>query len=449
MEDVLLNPGQLVCDGRYEILETLGRGGMGVVYKARSVSLKREVAIKMLTHIDEDLMRRLTSEAQLLAKIHHPAVLEIYDFVKEGSLGPMLVLEYVPGQDLSTLFGTPMAIDEAVDLMLAICSGVAACHRYAIIHRDIKPSNIRILDGTDWRKRVKILDFGIAIPHDSPIRRAQMARITRVGTVPGTPNFTAPELLRGEVPDERCDQYGLAILLYMAVTGREPFPDLKGQELIRTVLQGGWVAARLFRPDIPAGLERVLTRALDKDPRNRFDTVIDFACALLPFATPKGNELWTYYFTRAKRPVAKELLEAVSAANSAQPAVPLVKRIEPLDWPAARGPAPSPRPQAVAPTVVDAMPKRPRSPAAPPASKQEPDKIERRHLLRGRRLMDGAPPDAPLAGRTLWAFVAGAVVGATVCMVVVFIGLLFMQRHHDGNGQPEPVLAPASAPAPK
>ncbi|HEX7499853.1 MAG TPA: serine/threonine-protein kinase, partial [Polyangia bacterium] len=349
MDDVILSPGEIICDGRYQILHALGQGGMGVVYKARSLALKRDVAIKMLTHIDDKLRQRLRFEGDLLAQIDHPAVVKIYDFVESSPQGPMLVLEYVPGSDLSSVLGKPMEISEAVDLLLAICNGVVACHRIGIVHRDLKPSNIRLVEGADWRSRVRILDFGIAIPYDSPIIKARQARITQMGVVPGTPCFIAPELLRHEEPDDKCDQYGLAIIFYMLLTGREPFPGLDGKDLVQAILQGNYLSPRIARHEIPAELEEAIVRALDTDPRKRFDSVVDLAFALLPFASAKAGSYWTHIFTNARRPVPRRLLEPVSAANADRAVVPLVQRIEVIDAPKAH-----PRPQP--PTVVEPMP---------------------------------------------------------------------------------------------
>ncbi len=422
MDDVILNPGEVICDGRYEIIHALGQGGMGVVYKARSLALKRDVAIKMLTHIDEDLRQRLRREGDLLAKIDHPAVVQIYDFMETGPQGPMLVLEYVPGRDLGSVLGKPMAISEAADLLLAICSGVAACHRFGIIHRDLKPSNIRLAEGTEWRTRVKILDFGIAIPYDSPIIKARQARITQMGVVPGTPCFTAPELLRSEEPDDKCDQYGLAVLLYMALTGREPFPELAGKELVVAILQGSYLSARFLRHQIPTDLEQILVRALDTDPRKRFASVVDFAFALLPFASPKAGSYWTHYFTNARRPVSRRLLEPVSAANRGQPVVPLVQRIEVM-----AGPPPTATPRHQPPTVVDSMPA-PIPAATPPRSARTPDGAPSAEEVRVGRRPGRSRPQADSSNDFLRSYLTGLGIGVAGIIVVVLAYLIFQAK---------------------
>ena len=336
----------------------LGRGGMGIVYKARSLSLKRDVAIKMLTHADDELLRRFDREAALLAQVDHPAVVKIFDFRDSGKWGPLLVMEYLQGRDLSRVFKGPMAVAEAVDIILGVCSGIYACHKRKILHRDIKPRNVFLLAANDWRERIKILDFGLAISHDSPLLAAFQARITQMGAVAGTPRFIAPELVRGEEPDDKCDQYAIAMLLYMALTGHSPFFDLEGKDLLYAIRQGDYLAPQLLRKDLPPELTRILVRALDLDPQKRFASVVEFAFALIPFATPKANGRWTRLFTDASRPVARELYEPVSARHAGQPAVPPIKEIKPLfDRAPAQTCAIIQKPYSEPPTTVDERPR--------------------------------------------------------------------------------------------
>ena len=425
MDDVILNPGEIICDGRYEILQVLGQGGMGVVYKARSLALKREVAIKMLTQVDDDLRQRLLREGDLLAQVEHDAVVKIYDFVESGPHGPMLVLEYVPGRDLTSVLGKPMAINEAVDLLLAICSGVVACHRVGIVHRDLKPSNIRLVEGTEGRTQVRILDFGIAIPYDSPIIKARQARITQMGVVPGTPCYTAPELIRREEPDDKCDQYGLAIILYMLLTAREPFPALEGKELMQAILQGNYLSPRFLRHDLPRELEQIIVRALDTAPRKRFDSVVDFALVLVPFASTKAGGYWTRVFTNAKRPIPRRLLGPVSAPNAVPAAVPLVKRIEVID-----GAKEPPRPQP--PTVVEPMPAPKPAPARTPVRTVTLDPPDRVAASPGQARVGRRPghsaPRALASNDFLRSYVKGLIIGAAGIIVVVFAYLIFQAK---------------------
>jgi serine/threonine protein kinase len=331
----------------------------------------------------------------------------------------MLVLEYVPGHDLTSLLGKPMDISDAVDLLLAICSGVVACHRLGIVHRDLKPGNIRLVEGTDWRSRVRILDFAIAIPYDSPIIKARQARMTQTGVVVGTPCFIAPELLRHEEPDDKCDQYGLAILLYMLLTGREPFPNLDSKDLVQAILHGNYLSPRVLRHDLPGELEQVMVRALRTDPRKRFDSVIDFAFALLPFASTKAGSYWNQIFTNARRPVPRELLGAVSEANPVHPVVPLVKRIEVID-----GPKAPLRPQP--PTVVDPMPAPPprpaRAPLPNPPAQAAPGQVQ--VVRRAGR----SEAKATSSNELLRGYIKGLIIGAVGIIVVVLAYLIFRTK---------------------
>jgi serine/threonine-protein kinase len=448
LDDVILNPGEVICDGRYEILNMLGQGGMGVVYKARSLSLKRDVAIKMLTHIDDAMKTRFSREAELLAKINHPAVVKLHDFIKAGAQGPLLVMEYVQGRDLSSVLHAPMEISEAVDLILGICSGVQTCHKLGIVHRDLKPSNIRLTEGNDWRARVKILDFGIAIPYDSPVLKARQARITQMGVVPGTPCFTAPELIKHEQPSDKCDQYGVALLLYMALTGREPFSSPDNKDLIQAILRGNYIAPRFFRPEIAAELERVIVRALNVDPNARFPSVVALALALLPFASAKANEHWTHYFTKAMRPVSRRLLEPVSAAKQEQEALPLMNRIEMLAGPA-QVPAPASLPRRLPPTELDPLPAPPprQDPrpakqwphqAAVKANRPTPSPVPRS------KSRSSLPPPS-LRTEILRGIFRGAIVGTLLLIVIVLTQLIFRQRSPENKDQPAPVAQPEPA----
>ena len=311
-DDVILPPGEII-DGKYQIISKIGQGGMGVVYKARPLSFTREVAIKMLTHADEETIQRFKREAESLAKIKHRAIIRAHDFGDSGKLGPYLVLEYHSGRDLRAVAKSSPSIQEAVDLTLAICSGVSACHVNSIIHRDLKPSNILVTNNTAWHDRVKILDFGLALPFDSPILKAYQTRITHVGTVPGTPRYIAPELLRRQQPTQQCDQYGIASLLYLLLTGRSPFENLEGNELLHAILHGDYPPLHVLRPDTPESLKTAVLRGLHLDPDQRFPNVDDFALAIVDAASPNLRNSFTRYFLNAKRPIDRRLIEPVSA----------------------------------------------------------------------------------------------------------------------------------------
>lgn len=437
--DVFLQPGDLL-DGKYEILAKIGQGGMGIVYKARARALDRNVAIKMLNHVDADTLRRFRREAQSLAQINHPAVVRIDDFGDAGPAGPYLVLAYVAGKDLDLVAEGTLSIPDAVDLALAIASGISACHRRGIIHRDLKPSNIRVTNETSWQSRVKILDFGLALPFDSPILQAHQTRITNTGSVPGTPRYIAPELLRRREPTAQCDQYGVASLLYLLLTQRAPFETFEGDELLRAILEGGIVKPSLYRHDLPNKLGDAIIRGLHKDPGQRFDSIDDFASALLPFASPSLQNVWTHYFAVAKQPIDRRLIEPVSAmpplgtggtilAPMSDPSPVLPPRIF------------RPEPDATPPErPAEAVPRRHITPQATETTTPAPARD-----YRGDRAGEAHEASPPSTRSAILIFAAGAIFG-TVLTVGAF--LTFLVYQHRATNSSHSATPAASYPSP-
>jgi serine/threonine-protein kinase len=413
MDDVPINPGEVI-DGKYEIISNLGQGGMGVVYKARALSLNRDVAIKMLTHVDADTVKRFSSEAKNLAKIKHPAVVRIDDIGSSDKWGPYLVLAYIAGRDLSTVAKTGLPIEEAVTLALAICSGVSACHIRSIIHRDLKPSNIRVTNETSWLERVKIFGFGLALPFDSPILKAYQTRISQFGAVEGVSRYIAPELLRRENPTDRCDQYSIAALLYLLLTGRAPFEDLEGDNLIRAVLHGGYITPHVLRPGIPARLEAAVVRGLHLDPIQRFANVNELALTLIPFGPPNLKSKGTRYFTNANGPIDRRLIEPVSAFRQREEAVPDSPSFAPLaikpltDFPRYRKPTP------LTPPVPPARP----APPTPLVASHPPSNHQKSH--HHSRWLDS---------NAVVLFASGSAFGAALATALFVAFFIYCQRH--------------------
>lgn len=424
-DDIILPPGEVI-DGKYEILGKIGQGGMGVVYKARSVGIDRENAIKMLTHVDDETLKRFHREASILGSINHRAVMRVDDFGDSGKWGPYLAMEYVPGRDLGDLVKQqPLPIQEAVDLTIAICTGVHACHSQAIIHRDLKPSNIRVTNKTEWQDRIKILDFGLALPFDSPILKAYETRITHGGAVRGTPRYIAPELLLRQPPTKQADQYGIASLLYLLLTGRAPFHDLEGEDLLRAIVNGAYVPLHFLRPDTPASLQTAIPRGLHVDPSKRFPSVDSFAMEIISAASPHLQRMGTRYFLDARRPINRRLIEPVSSYH-------------PSGFRERRAPSPTiAAPMLVEPPAPDSRPT-PLSlvPPAPPAPEQP-----QKHRIQ-------TPPAGPAGtsspGRqrerrsdfkVLLLFTSGAALGSAIA-VGAFIAFLMYQRNTGFCQQP-------------
>ncbi|MCX6636256.1 MAG: protein kinase, partial [Acidobacteria bacterium] len=223
----------------YRILDKLGVGGMGVVYKAEDLLLKRVVALKFL-HASDDLPR-LLREARVVASLNHPNICTVYEVDPERGF---LAMELVEGESLAgKIAGRPLPVEEAVGLAAQICEGLKAAHAKGIIHRDIKSGNILVTG----EGQAKILDFGLA-------RLAGQAALTREGAAAGTPGYMAPEQLRGEAADRRTDIWALGAVLHEMLTGRLPMGQTE---------------------TLPEGLGRVVRKALAADPRERYQHVED------------------------------------------------------------------------------------------------------------------------------------------------------------------------------
>src|SRR5215472_8399745 len=201
--------------GRYEIMELVGRGGMGVLYRARDAVLERDVAFKMMLldfTADQTARDRFQREARAVARLQHRNVVTIHELGEvEGT--PYIVMEFLTGRDLDAILKseTTLTLAQKLDVVIQLCEGLGYAHEQGIVHRDIKPGNVRLLeDGT-----VKILDFGIA--------KFAQSSITQSGTIMGTPSYMAPEQVMGQPIDGRADLFSAGVLLYELLAGHKPF----------------------------------------------------------------------------------------------------------------------------------------------------------------------------------------------------------------------------------
>jgi serine/threonine protein kinase len=261
--------------GEYDVLQQVGRGAMGVVYKAFEPSLHRHVAIKMLVLelAASDLAKqRFAREARASAAIQHDNVVAIHA-VREAAGGiPFLAMEYVRGGCLESRIQQhgPMPIPLFLSTAKQVTAGLGAAHARQITHRDVKPSNILIEDDTG---RAKLTDFGLARVGDD-------AAITTDGALIGTPFFMAPEIIDGATANAISDLFSLGGVLYMMATGRVPFAGQTVAAVFNAVTSTAPVPPRKLRPNLPEWLEEVILRLLRKDPRERFPTAVEVAAAL-------------------------------------------------------------------------------------------------------------------------------------------------------------------------
>jgi serine/threonine protein kinase len=281
--------------GKYEIVRRIGAGGMGAVYEARHAEIGKRVAIKVLSPavaaIPEARVRFLR-EAQLTSKVRHPHAVDVTDMGTEGDQ-TFLVMELLDGEDLAARQerAGKMGVAELVDIMIPVCSAVSAAHAAGIIHRDIKPQNIFLARGVHGIVP-KVLDFGI-----SKAQGGAPQALTGTDAVIGTPYYLAPE----QVTDNRAsspasDQYAIGVVLYECLSGVRPFQADSLFIVLQSIVAGTHAPLSRHRPDIDPALVAVVARAMDIDPTRRFPSVTMLARALLPFASERGQLLWSDTF---------------------------------------------------------------------------------------------------------------------------------------------------------
>jgi hypothetical protein len=265
--------------GPYEILHPIGAGGMGEVYRARHVKLRRDVAIKILpTELATDSHRlaRFEREARTASALNHPNIVVIHDIAEHEGM-TYIAMELVGGRTLrDVITDGPLPIDRAIRFMSQLADGLARAHEAGIVHRDIKPANVMVT-GDDL---VKILDFGLAKPLGFGDRTGEAtAPMTesREGFVIGTPLYMSPEQISGDKVDHRSDQFALGVVAFEMIGGEPPF---HGPSLIRAILTADPPPLRQLRPDAPTELERIIRRCLEKEPGKRYRSTADLATEL-------------------------------------------------------------------------------------------------------------------------------------------------------------------------
>jgi len=268
--------------GRYRIKERVGAGGMGVVYRARDERLDRDVALKVLpcgALADEAARKRFRKEALALSQLNHPNIATVFDFDTDQGMD-FLVMEFIPGGTLDEKVAAgPLAEKEISRLGVQLAQGLAAAHEVGVVHRDLKPSNLRVTpDG-----RVKILDFGLAKllrPADTDKEALATASSGEPQGAMGTLPYMAPEQLQEEVVDQRCDIYAAGAVLYEIATGQRPFVETRAPRLIDAILHQAPRPPTTLNPRLSPPLERVILKALDKDPQRRYQSAKELSVDL-------------------------------------------------------------------------------------------------------------------------------------------------------------------------
>lgn len=271
--------------GHYEILEKLGEGGMGVVYRAHDERLDRDVALKILpagTLADDKARRRLRGEALALARLNHQNIEAIHDFDTQSGVD-FLVMEYVPGPTLADrLMGGSLEEPDVLRLALQVAVALEEAHSLSVVHRDLKPANIKVTP----KGQVKVLDFGLATLIKPAGETEATRSVTEAGVAVGTVPYMAPEQLMGYPADARSDIFALGAVLYEMATGRRPFQGRTTIELTDAILHTVPTQPSRVRADLSRRLEDVIVKCLEKDPDNRYQSARELAVDLRRMMVP-------------------------------------------------------------------------------------------------------------------------------------------------------------------
>src|SRR3984893_5547600 len=318
--------GRDILNGQSQILQKIGSGGMGAVYRALQPQMNRMVGVKILhpkLANRKDLVSRFRREARAMSQLTHPNTTKVflYGELDDGSL--YIIMEFLEGKNLNQTVRAdgPFPMERALPVLIQVCGALDEAHRAGIIHRDLKPENIFLVQSAGLRDFAKVLDFGLAKVGERQMRPGSVI-LTQEGMVFGTPEFMSPEQAQGKPLTPASDIYSLAVILYEVLTGKLPFDAKSAMDYIQLHVTGKPVplSQRVPGRTFPALLDQIMDRALAQKPEERFVTAADFASAmqqvlegaeeLAPQLAPtRGNELPTMPF----QPVGAQLLAAANA----------------------------------------------------------------------------------------------------------------------------------------
>ncbi|MBN1770668.1 MAG: serine/threonine protein kinase [Deltaproteobacteria bacterium] len=360
---------------RYRITRRLGSGGVAELYEATHAQIGQRFAVKVLKPEflgHAELAQRFLTEARAASAVGHPGIVQVIDFGHLRTGEPYLVMELLQGEDLKQLLERKKRLTEpeAITITLHVLEALAAAHRAGVLHRDLKPENVVLVRGPEGRPWAKVIDFGIArVTSRDPAAR----RVTRHGTVMGTPAFMAPEQARGSVHvDARSDLYSVGVMLFEMTTGQLPFRGASPTEVMVRLLQDDFPRPRQVCPDVSSEMEQVILRATAKKPDNRYPSAAEFVAALRGLrARYEGGRAWrdedapqVAETTGIRR--LHELVDAEFEATAEGPAAGAPSASRPPPTPRGTPPPPPRRPTPPAP------PRRATPPPPEPAAGRSP-----------------------------------------------------------------------------
>jgi serine/threonine-protein kinase len=344
-----------LLNNRYRLLAALAAGGMATVYKGQDTLLNRLVAIKMLRDrhaSDPQFVQRFREEAQAAANLNHPNIVTLFDVGRDvinGQERHYIVMELVEGQDLKqnmrqrAMNGDALSVDEAVNIGRQVCEGVAYAHRRGLVHCDLKPQNVLLMP----EGRVKVTDFGIARAYTAALNTGERSEV-----VWGTPQYYAPEQAAGSTTTPASDVYSIGVMLYEMLAGRLPFESKDAQQLAQLHMTAQPQPLHTLNPNVTLQLESIVNRAMAKDPAQRYPTADQFARALVAYAQ-QGDEQTMMNMPPVRPPAPSPRKDDTAPTLVTGPTAPAPRATSPQPQPKAQS-----KPASSQPNVPPAQPKR-------------------------------------------------------------------------------------------